>query len=84
MGTHISKNSTPTFALGPLFFSWGIGFFGGDGRVDGDSFGGSGLGGAELFLKVGGSGLVGLKKDIQKVAAIMIITFNFTCLPLRR
>ena len=31
--------------------------------MDGDNFGGTGLGGAELFLKVGGSGLLGLKRD---------------------
>lgn len=31
--------------------------------VDGVTFGGAGLGGAELFLNVGGSGLFGLKID---------------------
>ena len=33
--------------------------------MDGDNFGGTGLGGAELFLKVGGSGLFGLKRETK-------------------
>ena len=33
--------------------------------MDGDNFGGTGLGGAELFLRVGGSGLFGLKRDTK-------------------
>ena len=41
----------------------GTGFFGGIGLVDGATFGGTGLGGgAELFLRVGGSGLLGLNQ----------------------
>ena len=63
-------STTHTFALGPLF----IGFFGGIGLVDGVIFGGTGLGGAEVFLSVGRcGGLFGLK--------IYIVTFslNHTC-----
>ena len=82
MDIRTSKSSTPTFALGPLFISWGSGFFGRAGRVDGDSFGGAGLGGAELFLNVGGSGLFGLKRVGQKVTAIILLNDGM-CQPLR-
>lgn len=54
-----------TLALGPEFRSTGTGFFGGVGLVDGVVFGGAGLGGAALCLKVGGSGLFGLKEDTK-------------------
>ena len=40
--------------------------------VDDVTFGGAGLGGAELFLNVGGSGLLGLKKD-AKIIVVNII-----------
>ena len=59
-----------TFALGPLFISLGSGFFGRVGLVDGVTLGGTGLGGAELFLNVGGSGLLGLKKDAKHYRCI--------------
>ena len=55
-------------ALGPLFANKGAGFFGGTGLVDGVALGGAGLGGAILFLNVGGSGgsvLLGLREDTK-------------------
>ena len=71
-----------TFALGPLFISLGSGFFGGVGLVDDVTFGGAGLGGAELFLNVGGSGLLGLKKDakiiVVNVIPICMLTVQVT------
>ena len=45
--------------------------------VDGVTFGGAGLGGAEPFLNVGGCGLLGLKKHVKHHSCMYLYTYAY-------